>query len=86
MGLYVVFLLDWLTVFPRDQLLVLRLEDHALNRKFTMSRVFDFLSLGEDFKTSHTLKVSQSQSGGRSSNLGEAAAGGTNHVAVRQEG
>ncbi|KAK0142120.1 Carbohydrate sulfotransferase 15 [Merluccius polli] len=45
-GLYVVFLLDWLTVFPRDQLLVLRLEDHALNRKYTMNRVFNFLSLG----------------------------------------
>ncbi|CAL8304324.1 unnamed protein product [Lota lota] len=45
-GLYVVFLLDWLTIFRRDQLLVLRLEDHALNRKHTMNRVFDFLNLG----------------------------------------
>ncbi|XP_056433799.1 carbohydrate sulfotransferase 15-like isoform X1 [Gadus chalcogrammus] len=45
-GLYVVFLLDWLTIFHRDQLLVLRLEDHALNRKYTMKRVFDFLHLG----------------------------------------
>jgi N-acetylgalactosamine 4-sulfate 6-O-sulfotransferase len=47
-GLYVVFLLDWLTIFHRDQLLVLRLEDHALNRKYTMKRVFDFLHLGEE--------------------------------------
>ena len=47
-GLYVVFLLDWLTIFRRDQLLVLRLEDHALNRKYTMNRVFDFLHLGKE--------------------------------------
>lgn len=45
-GLYVVFLLDWLTVFKKDQLLVLRLEDHAFNVKFTMHKVFEFLDLG----------------------------------------
>nr|XP_056706161.1 carbohydrate sulfotransferase 15 [Euleptes europaea] len=45
-GLYVVFLLDWLTVFNKDQLLVLRLEDHASNVKYTMHMVFRFLDLG----------------------------------------
>ncbi|XP_007257618.3 carbohydrate sulfotransferase 15 [Astyanax mexicanus] len=45
-GLYVVYLLDWLSVFSREQILVLRLEDHATNRKRTMHRVFDFLHLG----------------------------------------
>ncbi|MBN3299026.1 CHSTF sulfotransferase, partial [Amia calva] len=45
-GLYIVYILDWLTVFQRDQMLVLRLEDHASNRKYTMHKVFDFLSLG----------------------------------------
>ncbi|KAG9341850.1 hypothetical protein JZ751_018574 [Albula glossodonta] len=45
-GLYIVYILDWLTVFRRDQILVLRLEDHATNRKYTMHKVFDFLSLG----------------------------------------
>ncbi|XP_018616360.2 carbohydrate sulfotransferase 15-like isoform X1 [Scleropages formosus] len=45
-GLYIVYILDWLTVFRKDQILVLRLEDHASNRKYTMHRVFDFLSLG----------------------------------------
>ncbi|XP_053244935.1 carbohydrate sulfotransferase 15 [Podarcis raffonei] len=45
-GLYVVFLLDWLTVFNKDQILVLRLEDHASNVKFTMHMVFQFLDLG----------------------------------------
>ncbi|XP_075999751.1 carbohydrate sulfotransferase 15 [Genypterus blacodes] len=45
-GLYIVYIMDWLSVFSRDQILVLRLEDHASNRKYTMHRVFDFLNLG----------------------------------------
>ncbi|KAF7204198.1 transcript variant X3 [Nothobranchius furzeri] len=45
-GLYIVYLMDWLTVFSKEQILVLRLEDHANNRKYTMHKVFDFLSLG----------------------------------------
>ncbi|XP_057681194.1 carbohydrate sulfotransferase 15-like [Corythoichthys intestinalis] len=44
-GLYVVYLLDWLSVFGREQILVLRLEDHASNRKSTMHTVFHFLGL-----------------------------------------
>lgn len=46
-GLYIVYLMDWLSVVNREQVLVLRLEDHATNRKYTMHRVFDFLDLGE---------------------------------------
>lgn len=46
-GLYIVYLMDWLTVFNREQILILRLEDHANNRKYTMHKVFDFLSLGK---------------------------------------
>lgn len=45
-GLYAVYLLDWLTVFNKEQFLVLRLEDHASNVKYTMHRVFQFLNLG----------------------------------------
>ncbi|ETE61744.1 Carbohydrate sulfotransferase 15, partial [Ophiophagus hannah] len=45
-GLYVVFLLDWLAIFNKDQILVLRLEDHASNVKLTMHMVFQFLDLG----------------------------------------
>uniref|UniRef100_A0A3B1IZJ1 Sulfotransferase n=1 Tax=Astyanax mexicanus TaxID=7994 RepID=A0A3B1IZJ1_ASTMX len=45
-GLYVVYVLDWLSVFGRDQLLVLRLEDHAADRRLSMHRVFQFLQLG----------------------------------------
>ncbi|XP_035462208.2 carbohydrate sulfotransferase 15 [Scophthalmus maximus] len=46
LGMYIVFLLDWLTVFHREQILVLRLEDYAANLKGTFKKVFDFLSLG----------------------------------------
>uniref|UniRef100_A0A8C6UNS6 Sulfotransferase n=1 Tax=Neogobius melanostomus TaxID=47308 RepID=A0A8C6UNS6_9GOBI len=45
-GLYSVFLMDWLSVFSQEQVLVLRLEDHASNTKYTMSQVFQFLRLG----------------------------------------
>ncbi|XP_028846006.1 carbohydrate sulfotransferase 15-like isoform X2 [Denticeps clupeoides] len=45
-GLYVIYILDWLTVFSKEQILVLRLEDHATNCKVTMHKVFDFLKLG----------------------------------------
>ncbi|KAJ0060521.1 hypothetical protein NL108_015006, partial [Boleophthalmus pectinirostris] len=44
-GLYIVFLMDWLSVFSPEQILVLRLEDHASNTKFTMGQVFSFLRL-----------------------------------------
>ncbi|KAM9364057.1 carbohydrate sulfotransferase 15-like isoform 2-T2 [Pholidichthys leucotaenia] len=46
LGLYIVFLLDWLTVFHREQIFVLRLEDYATNLKTTVKKVFDFLSVG----------------------------------------
>lgn len=45
-GLYAVYLLDWLTVFSKEQFLILRLEDHASNVKYTMHKVFQFLNLG----------------------------------------
>ncbi|XP_034538581.1 carbohydrate sulfotransferase 15-like [Notolabrus celidotus] len=46
LGMYIIFLLDWLTVFQREQILVLRLEDYAANLKGTIKKVFDFLSVG----------------------------------------
>ncbi|XP_067092715.1 carbohydrate sulfotransferase 15-like [Osmerus mordax] len=45
LGLYIIYLLDWLTVFHKDQILILRLEDYAANLRTSMHRVFDFLSL-----------------------------------------
>ncbi|XP_029305486.1 LOW QUALITY PROTEIN: carbohydrate sulfotransferase 15-like [Cottoperca gobio] len=46
LGMYIIFLLDWLTVFNREQILVLRLEDSAANPKVTIQKVFAFLSVG----------------------------------------
>ncbi|XP_077437808.1 carbohydrate sulfotransferase 15-like isoform X2 [Vanacampus margaritifer] len=46
LGIYIVFLLDWLTVFHREQILVLRLEDYAANLQGTVEKVFDFLNVG----------------------------------------
>lgn len=46
LGMYIIFLLDWLTVFQREQILVLRLEDYAANLTVTIKKVFDFLSVG----------------------------------------
>lgn len=46
LGMYIIFLLDWLTVFNREQILVLRLEDYAANLEVTIKKVFDFLSVG----------------------------------------
>lgn len=46
LGMYIVFLLDWLTVFHREHILVLRLEDYAASLKVTIKKVFDFLGVG----------------------------------------
>ncbi|XP_063818214.1 carbohydrate sulfotransferase 15-like isoform X2 [Pseudophryne corroboree] len=45
-GLYVVYLWDWLSVFHLDQFLILRLEDHAANISQSMRLVYTFLGLG----------------------------------------
>eukprot|EP00058_Branchiostoma_floridae_P005306 XP_002590794.1 hypothetical protein BRAFLDRAFT_78209 [Branchiostoma floridae] len=45
-GLYEVYLRDWLSIFPRDQILVQRLEDHSKDPNTTMTRVLNFLDLG----------------------------------------
>ena len=50
LGLYIVFLLDWLTVFHRNQILVLQLEDYAANLRLTINKVFDFLNVGTYWK------------------------------------
>ncbi|XP_055502735.1 carbohydrate sulfotransferase 15 [Leucoraja erinacea] len=45
-GLYVVFVWDWYSVYNPNQFLILRLEEHAADLKNSMSRVFRFLNLG----------------------------------------
>lgn len=45
-GMYSVYVKDWLRIFPREQLHFLRLEDYSINRTESLSKVFDFLDIG----------------------------------------
>lgn len=45
LGFYAAYLQEWLSVFPRDQILVMRTEDYSANTTLLMRRVFDFLDL-----------------------------------------
>lgn len=44
-GLYVIYLRDWLKVFPREQILILRLEDYSKDLAGVIKTVFTFLKL-----------------------------------------
>lgn len=44
-GLYVFFLEKWMSIFPKEQFLILRTEDLAANPINVMEQVFDFLEL-----------------------------------------
>ena len=46
-GLYSVYISDWLKVFPRDQLMFLRLEDWHSGCTEILPTVFNFLGLGK---------------------------------------
>ncbi|XP_019629578.1 PREDICTED: carbohydrate sulfotransferase 15-like [Branchiostoma belcheri] len=46
LGLYEVYLRDWLSIFARDQILVQRLEDYSKDLRSTITEVFKFLDLG----------------------------------------
>ena len=43
--MYPVFLTDFLKIWPREQILVLRSEDYAVDVNETMKKVFRFLNL-----------------------------------------
>ncbi len=45
-GLYYIYLLDWLKIFPHNQLLVLRAEDYRWSTAEQLKSVFHFLGLG----------------------------------------
>lgn len=46
LGLYTVFIEDWFLRFPRDKILVVRLEDVSVDPVGEMSQIFKFLGLG----------------------------------------
>ncbi|XP_067676204.1 carbohydrate sulfotransferase 15-like [Haliotis asinina] len=45
LGCYSVFMREWLKVFPREQFLILRTEDHDQDPKAQLSKVFNYLNL-----------------------------------------
>ncbi|XP_068597362.1 carbohydrate sulfotransferase 15 [Brachionichthys hirsutus] len=65
LGMYVVFLLDWLTVFHREQILVLQLEDYSANLKGTLKKVLNFLDVGLLSEQEETALVKKPRSNGR---------------------
>ena len=46
-GIYYVYIKDWMSVWPEDQLLVLKLEEYSLHKLYSINRVIDFIGLGK---------------------------------------
>ncbi|XP_061191811.1 carbohydrate sulfotransferase 15-like [Saccostrea echinata] len=45
LGFYAIYLREWLSVFPREQMLILRTEDYSSNVSSVVKQVFKFLEL-----------------------------------------
>ena len=45
LGIYAVFLREWLSQFPRNQILVIRLEDYAADGDAALDKIYDFLGV-----------------------------------------
>ena len=45
--MYYIYLLDWFRVFPKEQILVIRMEDYSANMEKVMQKVYKFLNLSE---------------------------------------
>ena len=52
-SIYLYFLKEWLTVFPRGQILILKSEDLFFNPATTLKRVYDFLGLPDSPQTEY---------------------------------
>ncbi|KAL5004632.1 hypothetical protein ScPMuIL_018088 [Solemya velum] len=59
MGAYHIYFKEWLKVFPRDQILVIKFEDYARNRSGIMAKITDFLELEpyQDEKSINSMRV-----------------------------
>ncbi|NEP43496.1 MAG: sulfotransferase family 2 domain-containing protein, partial [Okeania sp. SIO2H7] len=55
-GLYVEFLKHWMSIFPREQFLILKSEDFYIDPAATMKEVFNFLEL-PDYKLKNYKKL-----------------------------
>ena len=46
-GMYDVYVEDWLNVIPRDQIYIMRLEDYSISKVEEMKRLYRFLGLSK---------------------------------------
>ncbi|XP_021340530.1 carbohydrate sulfotransferase 15-like [Mizuhopecten yessoensis] len=56
LGLYAVYLKDWMDIFPRKQLLVLSLDEYSTNPSMTMLKIHKFLDLRDIGNVATTAK------------------------------
>ena len=47
LGFYSIFLRDWLKVFPREQLLILKTEDYSKDMAGHLKQIYSFLNIGK---------------------------------------
>lgn len=61
LGMYFVYIKDWIKVFPRSQILIISLEDYAQHTRKILNQVYSFLDVrilgGEDMRSIAKLKV-----------------------------
>ena len=58
--MYPVFLQDWLRVWPREQLFIMRYEDYGGHERERIAEVLDFLGLG-NYPSHQTISVISSR-------------------------
>jgi hypothetical protein len=52
-GIYYIFVKDWLSAFPREQMHLVRFEDYISDRDNVINDLFAFLGLGEYILDGH---------------------------------
>ena len=56
-GLYVEFLQDWFSVFPREQFIIQTLEDYHNNRSAVLNKIFKHIGIGMYSAIFHLLTI-----------------------------
>ena len=55
-GIYFIYLQDWLKLFPLEHIFILRLEDYAERREENVLKLYKFLSLSKYIRINHEYK------------------------------
>ena len=50
-SLYSIFITDWMSVFPKEHLYFIKLEEYAADRQKELSKIYSFLNIGESHCT-----------------------------------